>query len=301
MARQFKPMLAVDFDERLLRFPYYASPKLDGIRCLVLEGQAVTRALKRIPNFYVREFFEKHAKLFDGLDGELVVGDPTAPNAIQNTTSGIMSHGGRPAFYYFAFDVLDPTGRRPYRDRLRELEDRAKDWPKNVGLLLQVPVENAKQLVRFEDGVLKAGYEGAMLRNPASYYKQGRATLAENSLLKVKRLLDAEAMVIGVEEQMHNTNPGYRNALGRTQRSTARSGLIGKGTLGALVVQGLPGQAFAGATFSIGTGFDDALRQVLWNRRHELHGLHVTYRYFGIGSKDAPRHPVFAGFREQGT
>ena len=49
----FRPMLAKDFEERLLRFPYFATPKLDGIRCLVVEGGAKTRSMKRLPNEYV--------------------------------------------------------------------------------------------------------------------------------------------------------------------------------------------------------------------------------------------------------
>jgi hypothetical protein len=36
-------MLAVNLNEKLLRFPYFASPKLDGIRCLALDGHACTR------------------------------------------------------------------------------------------------------------------------------------------------------------------------------------------------------------------------------------------------------------------
>ena len=41
--KSLHPMLAVTLSEKLLRFPYLASPKLDGIRCLVLDGHARTR------------------------------------------------------------------------------------------------------------------------------------------------------------------------------------------------------------------------------------------------------------------
>jgi len=302
MTTTFKPMLAVDFHEKLLRFPYYASPKVDGIRAVVIDGEARTRSMKRIPNFHVREFFEKNANLLANLDGELVVGDPAAKDVFRRTTSGIMAHGGAPAFTFYVFDVADPTGKRLFTERLAELSDREESWPKGLVMTLpQVGVEDMKELRKVEDVLVDKGYEGVMLRNPVSRYKQGRATLDENSLLKVKRFKDAEAIVIGVEEQMHNTNPAMRNELGRTKRSSARSGLVGKGTLGALVVEGTHGQPFAGVQFSIGTGMDDASRAAMWKHREGLVGLRLRYKFLDVGVKSAPRHPVFIGWRPEGA
>jgi DNA ligase-1 len=296
-------MLAVDFDEGLLRFPYYASPKVDGIRCLIIDGEARTRSMKRIPNFHVREWFQKNAELLAGLDGELVVGDPAAKDVFGQTSSGIMAHGGVPAFTFLVFDVVDTTGRRPFTERWAEVQEREAAWPKGgvVMTLPQVAIEHIRDLHKIEDVLVDKGFEGVMLRHPAGRYKQGRATLLENSLLKVKRFRDAEAVVVGVEEQMHNTNPGIRNEIGRTKRSSARAGLVGKDTLGALVVKGSRGQPFAGVRFSIGTGFDDAMRTALWAERDNLAGLTVKYRFLDVGTKDAPRHPVFTGFRPEGS
>jgi ATP-dependent DNA ligase len=56
-----------------------------------------------------------------------------------------------------------------------------------VGLVLQVPVGDLESLEGFEDVVLRQGYEGIMPRRPNSLYKQGRVTLAENSLLRRRR------------------------------------------------------------------------------------------------------------------
>jgi DNA ligase-1 len=296
-----QPMLGVQFEEGSLRFPYYASPKLDGIRCLCLDGEARTRSMKRIPNLYVRDWFAKHRDLLANLDGELVVGPPTAPDCYNKTATDIMAHGGRPDFGFYVFDVVDDTGKRPFTDRWGEVIERSRSWPANVGTLLQEMVATPAALKMFEAAVLKQGFEGVMLRGPESRYKQGRATLRENSLLKVKRFVDAEAIVVGVEEQMTNTNPARRNEIGRTFRSSAQAGLVGKGTLGALTVKGSPGQPFAGVTFSIGAGFDDALRAEMWRVRDKLVGLQVRYRFFDVGTKDAPRHPIFSGFRKEGT
>ena len=51
----FKPMLAATVADRSkLRFPYLASPKLDGIRCLVLNGEVLSRSFKPIRNRFIQ-------------------------------------------------------------------------------------------------------------------------------------------------------------------------------------------------------------------------------------------------------
>ena len=293
----FKPMLAIDYEEAELKFPYFGSAKIDGIRCVVIDGEARTRTMKPIPNEYVRAWFKKHADLLDGLDGELTIGSLTGPGLFQRTTSGIMSYRGMPQFTFNVFDVVDHVGDRPYKDRLAELKKRAKKFPRNVVVLEQIEIKDRNVLTHFERVAVNAGFEGIMLRAVKSTYKQGRATVKENSLLKVKRFCDSEAIVIGVEEQMHNGNVATKNELGHTKRSTAKAGLKGKGTLGALIVKGAKGQPFAGIEFNIGTGFDDAMKQALWDKRKGLTGVVVKYKFLESGVKDKPRHPVFLGFR----
>jgi hypothetical protein len=61
-----------------------------------------------------------------------------------------MSNGGRPDFQFFVFDVVDRSGRRPFTERWKEVTDRSKGWPSNVGLVLQVPVEDLERLKRFD-------------------------------------------------------------------------------------------------------------------------------------------------------
>lgn len=44
----FKPLLAHTVDSiETVQFPVMASPKLDGIRCLIVNGEAVTAVTKR--------------------------------------------------------------------------------------------------------------------------------------------------------------------------------------------------------------------------------------------------------------
>jgi DNA ligase-1 len=48
----------------------------------------------------------------------------------------------------------------------------------------------------------------------------------------------------------------------------------------------------------VGTGFTADQRADFWSRREQLRGQLVKYKHFPHGVKDAPRHPVFLGFRD---
>ena len=97
-----KPMLAAKTCTEY-RFPLLGSPKLDGIRCLVVDGVVVGRSLKPIPNAYVQEQFGKPE--FEGFDGELIVGSPVGDGCFQRTSSGVMSEDGTPDVSYHVFDA----------------------------------------------------------------------------------------------------------------------------------------------------------------------------------------------------
>lgn len=301
---KFKPMLAATLTKpEMIKFPVWTSPKIDGIRCVVFGGVAYSRSLKPIPNKKVQAFFDRHADVLDGLDGELVVGEKTDANCMQNSMA-VMRKDGEPNFCFYVFDVYDP--RAEYEERLTIIETAMQhfmtDDPR-INLVSQHLANNADDLATLEAQFLERGYEGLMIRDPRGLYKCGRSTEREGGLVKVKRFVDAEAVIVGYVEEMHNTNEAKRDALGRTERSTEKAGLVGKGTLGALVVERL-GEANdrgerrgIGERFNIGTGFTAAQRKDLWNRREELLARVVTFKHFDHGTVDAPRHPVFKSFR----
>lgn len=294
-----EPMLAGKVkDAAQLHYPVIASPKIDGIRCLKIEGHALTRSFKSIPNRYVHD---KLLGLPDGLDGELLV-----PGAFQATTSGIMSRSGEPKFTYNVFDHVRTLG-QPFSERLTRLErwftsdsywfSGAYTFVKKVP---QVLVKDLSQLEYWEKEWLEQGYEGAMVRDPKGPYKCGRSTWREGWLLKLKRFEDAEAIVIGYEELQHNLNEATENEFGRTKRSSAKDGKLPAGTLGKLRVRGV-GRHFEGVEFSIGVfnGVTAEGKLAMWKARESLLGRLVKYRFQQAGVKDKPRIPVFLGFRDE--
>lgn len=290
-----KPMLAATCEEiSAITYPVLASPKLDGIRAVVLNGQLVSRNLKPIRNAHVYTKFS-HVSM-DGLDGELIDGAHDS-TVFRRTTSAVSRAMGEPKdVKFWVFDVHMPNA--TFAERQSYLQ--SAQWSAGVKLVPHVWIEDQFQLAAYEEKCLNDGFEGVMVRSPHGPYKQGRSTLREGWLLKVKRFEDAEAEIIGFEERMHNGNTLTTDALGHAKRSSHAENMVGRGDLGAMLVRGVSGP-YAGVEFSIGTGFDDAERSVLWRERSDLIGQQVKFKYFPMGSKDRPRFPVFLGFREQGT
>jgi len=286
LPENFEPMLAGKAKLDSLPFPLLGSPKLDGIRMIVTpDRRCVSRKLLDIPN--PRVF-----ALFAGLpfyDGELIVGDPTSKTVYNDTYSGVMSRDGVPDVWFYVFDhVAEPL--IGYELRRQSLKC---DAGSKTVMVPQTLLRNAAEFAAFEEATLDAGYEGVMLRRPDGKYKYGRSTTTQALLLKVKRFEDSEALVIGFVEEMHNANEATRDNLGRTKRSSAKSGKVGKGTLGALLVE------WRETTFEIGTGFTAADRLKIWQNRDRFLGELVKFKYFPIGMKDRPRHPVFLGWRSK--
>lgn len=292
-----KPMLASKCERPdLLPFPVLATPKLDGIRCLKIGGKALTRSFKPISNRFAREWIE--ANLPDGVDGELMLRDGT----FSETTSAIGRRDGQPDFVFHIFDyVFEGRLDEPYRQRVADLDGLlgfSDSDPRSRHLVFVTPtlVRNLAELEAFETKCLDEGYEGVMVRTPHSPYKCGRSTEREAWLLKIKRFEDAEAVVLEPYEGMTNQNAAEQDAFGRTKRSLAQAGMMGRGELGGFIVRHLS----TGVEFRLGYnhvvgGID---RVTLWMKRETLVGRVVKFSHQPSGAKEAPRFPKFIGFRE---
>ena len=283
-----KPLLAATIlDTSKLNFPLMASPKLDGIRAMVKEGVLVSRNMKPIPNPTVQALFGH--SFTEGWDGELIHGDPTDKAAFRKTTSAVMSHRGVPLGV--VFHVFDNFWHRGgFLDRFKSLRSSPQ-----ISVVPHQEVRNESELLLLESDWLGEGYEGVMLRSLHGTYKHGRSTLRDGILMKLKRFDTDEAVVLGLEEQLQNTNELTRDALGRAERSNHRAGMVGKGTLGSIRVKGLTG-GFTGVEFNVGSGMDDALRLKIWLNAKPYLGKTLKFKYFPVGSKDAPRFPTFVEF-----
>jgi len=287
-----RPLLAATLEDvSSLKFPVLATPKLDGIRVLKVDGKAVTRKFKPIPNTHIRELLEKH--LPDGIDGEIMT-----EGTFNDIQSKVMSFDGEPDFTFYAFDFVQSDLNRDYKERIDDLLHHFVDNPTKefqVIVLYPVWIHSPEQLFEYEKTCLEQGYEGVMIRTPDGKYKCGRSTSKEQILMKLKRFYDAEAQIVGFEEKMHNENKQEKDEFGLSKRSTKKGGLIPADTLGALIVEDLK----TGVKFGIGSGFTDELKKEIWIHRKKYKNKIVKYKYQSVGVKDAPRFPVFLGFRSK--
>jgi DNA ligase-1 len=272
-----------------LVYPLFASPKLDGVRAMIIDGVVMSRSMKPIPNQWLQRCLGLQG--LNGLDGELCMGKANSPTVFRDTTSAVMSIMGEPLeLWYHVFDTIDPV--LPFHRRLDKARSLAS-CHHMISWLEHVPVHSPTELAALEQQYLALGYEGIMLRSPNGPYKQGRSTTNEGSLLKLKRFSDSEATVTAAIELMHNDNEAKPDERGFMKRSSHQENKRPAGKLGALSVKDL----VSGVEFEVGTGFTDGDRHALWSQRDTLPGRIVKYRYFPTGSKDKPRFPTFLGFR----
>lgn len=291
-----KPMLAASLETiDSIKFPVYATPKLDGIRCLKVGGNIVSRSFKPIRNAELSAAVK--GLLPDGSDGELIMG-----GTFQNTTSMVMSAGktiGNEKAYFYWFDFLLNDPKKPYLERINDMKKYVEEHPNILSAspvkivpLIPIEINTPDELIKFEADVIAQGFEGVMLRSASGPYKFGRSTLKEGFLVKMKKFDDDEAVITGFSELQKNTNEKTKDEFGYAKRSTHKDGKIVQDTLGSLDVN------WNGVHFSIGSGFTAEQRKEFWNVRDTLVGKIAKFKYFAIGIKEAPRFPTFLGFRD---
>ena len=252
-----------------------------------------------IPNKYTQAMFGRPE--FEGLDGELIVGKGTDKNLMQQTMSGVMSIEGEPSVRWCVFDNWKESG--TFHERFYLTKHGGYDQHEN-GSITVVPhfvVNSFDDVLRMEETFVDRGYEGVMLRDPNGPYKEGRSTLKQGWLLKVKRFVDAEIEITGFVEQQRNDNEATIDERGYTKRSSSKAGKADAGVLGAILGTCISkNDRFYGVeNIEVGTGFTAEQRKNLWEGRKYLIGKVLKYKYFPVGCKDKPRHPVSLGFRDR--
>jgi DNA ligase-1 len=288
--RDFRPMLAATLESvNQIKFPCYAQPKIDGHRAYKKDGETYTgRHGKDIENTFIRETLR--AMAIDNVDGELIV--PGVP--FSKCSGELRRHDSKPNFEWHIFDQLIDM---PFFSRDPFLvSSRINSCPIARHRVKWIPttlIFNVEQFNVLEENYVTQGYEGIILRSTHGEYKQGRSTLKEFYLVKYKRWLDDEAVIVDFEEQYENQNVATTNAFGQTERSSHQGNLKGKNTLGAFVCN------WRGQILRIGTGegLTDVLRKSIWLNRPDYVGQKVTFKYLPIGMKDLPRQPIFKCFR----
>jgi DNA ligase-1 len=237
---------------------WWMSEKLDGIRAYWDGKQFLSRngTLLLAPDWYIEGLPETP------LDGELWLGR----KGFQKTQGLVMRMDKPDLWKNVKYAVYDAPGHGgEFEARMRYLEDLVvtRKMP-YVEKLAQTLCRGTNHLIDNLEEIIGLGGEGLMLREPASKYVNGRSS----TLLKVKRMLEAEAIVVDYE-------PGK----GRH-----------KGRVGALI-----SKLSNGKMFNIGTGLSDAQRE-----KPPAVGAIVRFRYQELTEGGVPRFPSYLGIRADG-
>lgn len=313
----FKAMLASDFDENKIQFPCLLQPKIDGVRAINLNGGLTGRSLKKHKNLHATAFFSHPA--FLGLDGEMAAAVETHPNLCSLTSSALSTIKGEPNITWWVFDLITAeTADLTYFERYNLLSRRVfnlMQMPQTRELanhLRVVPIHwcHSRQEVEDLDAQwLDEGYEGSIIRDPQGAYKQGRSTVKEGGLLRIKRFIDFEFEVLELIEGQINENEAQTNELGRTFRSTHQENMSPNGMVGAMMGRILKDVVVkeAGAdkvlfpkdsVVKVSAGSMSHYDRVNYFRNpDQIVGKVAKGKTFPKGVKDKPRFPNFTSLR----
>lgn len=276
----FEPMLAKKYEDYIDDLPWaprakksllaYAQPKLDGIRCLYVNGQLQTRKGEPIPACtHILEAL-KNVPPDVVLDGELYNHDlkdnfNEIASLVRKTKNISDSDRAliKSTIQYWVYDSFYPKeSELLFGERV----------PRTSGIVHQFTdsrftrevstqqIASQAELDRHYEDVLSNGFEGQMVRLNGAY--QNKRSI---NLLKRKEFQDEEFVILDVLEGLGN-----------------RSGMAG-----ALLLQLEDGRTFQSGI----KGGRDHYRYLL-SKRDQFIGKHATIRYFHRTPDGIPRFPV---------
>jgi len=275
-------------EKRLAKWqpPYIVQPKYDGVRCRAIPLRVISLETPVYDKFgsadrgYILLSSEENViysvphinislmnlGIRAELDGELYCHGMSFDEIVSITSRTVNLHENHRAIQFHIFDVVnsEPQMKRSLIiENLRNLSPWLKVSPFYI-------CENLDDIMRTFDKIIKAGYEGIIVRHFQAPYERKRSLY----VMKFKPKKEDEYEIVGVQEEIDKDgNP--------------------KDTLGALVCKSGDGNLF-----KVGTGFTEERRAQLWDAQGILKGMKAVVKYQHLTSgKQVPRFPVFVEIR----
>ena len=260
-----------------LQYPFYSSPKLDGMRCVITKDGMFSRAGKPIVSAPHLHEIAVNSGIFDDdpdlvLDGELYNHD--LRDNFDKLMSLVKKTKPKPEDLEESADIVEfhcfDIGNigKTFNDRYGLITNIIRgdyDLPmfKVVDALL---VENKEQLDLAYGNYLEDGYEGQMIRDPKSLYENKRV----KTLLKRKEFQDEEFEIIEILE-------GKGNWSGYAKHIICRDNNLG-------------------VEFKSGMRGDQETAKKLLEEKDQYVGGDITVRYQNRTPAGIPRFPVAVAF-----
>jgi DNA ligase-1 len=262
---EFKVALANPYEEKIVDFErqeWYASRKLDGVRCIC-----------RVENGTI-SFFSRTGKTFETLgilgnailgagidnivfDGEVCLVDDKGKEDFQAILKAIRKKDStieNPKYFIFDALTLDEFDNKVSTVPLFERQQRIP-FLQGCEILPQLAMFVESDFSAMQTKAKKLGWEGVMLRRNVGY--KGKRS---NDLLKVKKFKDAEYKVIRtINDQMRFFEDGKD---------------VERETMAAVIIY------HKGYEVKVGSGFSKSEREVYYNDPDKIVGKEITVQYF---------------------
>jgi DNA ligase-1 len=262
---------------------YDATPKMDGLRCLFIlipgSEKVISRHGKPLKN--LEPFMDKLKAWFSDypcvVDGEILASD----NSWDSTVTATKKAGAKVDAQFYPFDLipaeeyLSGTYTMPKFKRWAIMDDRIDYNDRMFQFVHRIPVRTVEEVNKELEECIDEGWEGVVLHDRTAVYRADpeKADNRTMAMVKVKTWLSSEFRVI-------NFVAGRGKHMGR---------------LGAFVVDGV----YEGhqVECEVGGGFDDALREEIWNNQDAWKGACVEIKFFslskGSGNTKSLRFPTY--------
>jgi len=209
---KFFPMLAGKYEPNTdkkkrtdIEYPCFVQPKLDGLRCLMYMKDGKVIAQSRTGTYFdsVQHITSALLSFFKSfnvvLDGELYTNEipfEVLAGIIKKKKISDEDRIKLNIVKYHIYDMIDPDTSLPF---IKRYEFISKNVPrhKNIEIVDTILVKSVDEFKTQFATYIEQGYEGIMLRNINSVYRQG---FRSNDLQKYKEFQEEEYVITGFDQ-----------------------------------------------------------------------------------------------------
>ena len=261
----FTPLLGVMADTSNLKFPIYASYKMDGFRAIIKDGKLYSRNMIEIPNTNIQhDAAICRLKTISKRDNIIFDGELYCHGLSITTIESIVTSKNVPTkgVTFNGFDcVYNGAFNMPFMKRIAEFYSNVH---KKITNIFELEIEYK--------AALAAGYEGLILRNPKGIYKHGnienRSTRLEACMLKMKPYKTYDSKVLAITERKDK-----------------------KGIAASLITE------YNGLRMAVKLTGGDIFCKDVFNNKSQYIGKTFEWRALAFGMKNVPRSANFTRFR----
>lgn len=265
---KIKPMLAIPYNEKKIKFPCLCQPKYDGVRCTISKDSDGIHIISRKGKPYniphLAKWAEENWRILP-LDGELYNHKELTFQEIISAVKKVSELTEKIKYVVYDRPIDCLTFDERWRGLVQDLRlfkyDTSPVYTSKVRLC-----HTLDDIMKFHEECVSWGYEGIIIRNLDGEYEYG---FRSNDLIKYKHFDTDEFKIVDVEEA--------------TGRDAGTAVFV---------------CSCEGGTFNVKPQGTRELRKSYYGDREKLVGKMVTVQYQGLSDDRKPRFPSALTLRD---